>query len=383
MASEKTITEIVHENPDAVEEALYGHLAKEDITGRKTDAAPANTPPNVVAPAAADPPVPVTPSEPLPNPVIPPALQVPVEPIVPPAEPAEPVEPVSPAPVTPPTPVVPTPDPRASWKPEDRRAAEIKERNPDIELSQAIVMARNELGITDPDPDAPTPDPVRTNAEQLTDINARLKEAGAAEGLWTPEIAELTQEQARLSGLVAVESAEIERQNQQAAAELNKLRLESFARVIELVPTVPNDKNPLGKSIDENTPIGRAMSAVLSEMTSSDHPDLYEPNAHELILAKANLRLPEAERVETKRPPAPSPAPAVVQPPTPPSAAAPVVVEPTAPAPSSVLPVPASARSAQPASINPADIGRITKEMTTEELEKSLYGSGPGVLLRM
>lgn len=385
--ADTSITEIVHQNPDAVEESLYGHLAQEDITGRRaTDATPANTPPQSLTPASPAP-------EPLPNPVIPPAVSVPAEPaaVVPPVEPVDPVEPTTPPPAPPvpsepPVPAVPQPpvpspeppvvtpppvDPTAGWSPVDRRANELKLRNPDLTLEESISRAKQELGIVDPDPNAPAPEPVKTTAELLAEVDAQLNEAGAAEGLYTPAIAALTKEQARLSGLLAVETAEAARAQQAYVAGVQQEREASRARVLEICP----------ESNDPTTAIGKALSAEIEAATAVDHPDLYEPNAPEIFLAKANLRLPEAERVEMKRPQAPSPAPAVQQPPTPPSAA-PVVPEPAAP--SSVLPVPASSRSAQPASINPADIGRITKEMPADELEAALYsGGGNGALLRM
>jgi len=132
---------------------------------------------------------------------------------------------------------------------------------------------------------------------------------------------------------------------------------------------------------DPNSLIGKSMAAVFAEMKASDHPDLYEPNAPDLIFVKANLRLAETERVEVRNSGS-SPAPVTVVPPAPSSPAAPAT--PAQPAPSGVLPVSATARSAQPAPINLADLSRITKEMPADELEEALYGKGKSAaLLRM
>lgn len=383
-------------DPDLAEEALYGaidndpSLSRSDIRASKPTpepAAPVEQPAAVVPdpapapvveptpepPAAATPvaaPAPVV--EPTPAPATPepaPSVPAPAPAAAAPAPAPAPVVPAAPAPT-------PTPDPTAGWSALDKKVFEIKGRNPDMGIEDATAKAKAELGLVEPDPNAPPPEVPKTTAEQLAEVESQLEAAGASEGLLTPEIVNLQKQQARLAGQLAVENARAADADEVRQREVNAERAASRDRLVALCSASGQDAQ------DRNSPIGQSIAVVLSEMKASDHPDLYEPNAPELIFLKANLRLPPEQRIAmSPAPVAATPAPSVV-PPTPPSPA-------PAPAPTltpqSVLPVSPSARSAQPAAtIDPGQLPRIIQETSADDLDEVLYGKGPGnVMLRL
>jgi len=293
-------------------------------------------------------------------------------------------------------------DPRAGWQDYERLAAEIRERNPDILLDTALAMAKVRLGYEDPAAAQQAPeaeveegDPEPTTAEKIEAIEAALEEEGANEGLFTSKVAELTKEHARLLAQQAVEQAEARMHQQrdsdiaanQAATHREQLlagMAESRARVLEICPDAG----------DATTPIGRAMTQVIENYQSRNHPDLSEPNAPEIIFARANMLLPPEARVpvtpfrESPKP-QPKPAPKAKTQTVPMKSEAPPL--PTAPPVPTlrVLPVAAGAGTAQPdmSTLNPAQMSQLVREASSEDLdaiEAALYGmSGRDVLLRI
>lgn len=276
------------------------------------------------------------------------------------------------------------PEPQPAEKPEDEpeivsgqfdnlaedeaRALEIRKRNPDLTLDASLYLARQQLGInTEPQGEQGEPEP--TLEDRINAIEAQLDEAGANDGLFTSEIANLTKEHARLLAEQAVERANQVRHNEARTAVLRDEREASYQRAASICP----------EALDSNTAIGQALSAVIAEAEAMNNPLLYDPQAPELFLALANARLPEAQRVELKRPAATSTN-------TPSEAHVAAPAEPAKPSPAGVLPVAASARTAQPATqlIDPANIDRAIKETPTDILEAALLGQGPNkVLLRL
>lgn len=246
---------------------------------------------------------------------------------------------------------------------------ELRERNADLSLEGALAMARTELGLDPPESEG---DPEPTLDERIEAIEGQLDEAGANDGLFTTEIANLTKEHARLlSERAATQAVQTVRQQQADDARTAEMRTEREASYQRAVASCP-------AALDATSPIGKSLSAVIAEAEKVNNPLLYDPQAPELFLAMANARLPEAQRVELRQAPAPQ---------TPPSEAPPSPAAQPAPPPAVVLPVAAGARTAQPATstIDPANIDRAINEMPTSELEAALLGepAGPPVLLRL
>jgi hypothetical protein len=355
-------------NPTLGEEALYGHLDNDPTVSRSSrTASPAPTPaPAPPAPAAAAP-EPAPPASPEPTPA--PAAEPTPAPEPAPSPTPEPTPgPAAAAPTHPAPEPTPESDPTRGWSDVDKRANELKLRNPDLGLEECITRAKKELGIVEPDPNAPAPEPEKTTAEQLAEIETQLEAAGASEGLLTPEIITLQKQQARLAGQLAVEQSRAEEAARVEAERVNTERAASRDRLVALCAASGQDAQ------DRNSPIGKAMAAVLTEMKKVDHPDLYAPDAPELIFAKANLRLPPEQRIAMAAPVAP-PAPSVV-PPNPPS---PAPSPAPAGTPQSVLPASPNARSAQPATvIDPGQLPQIIKETPVKDLEQALFPNGSG-----
>jgi hypothetical protein len=255
--------------------------------------------------------------------------------------------------------------------PEDEaRALELRQRNPDMTLDAALHMARTQLGFYKEDgTDRPTEPTVE---DRIAELEAKLEEAGANDGLFTSEIANLTKEHARLCADSAVQRAERQRIDEAKSMEESRLREESYQRASKLWP----------EATDASTPLGQAVLQVISEAEATKNPLLYDPQAPELFVALANARLPENLRVEMKRP-------AVVKKQTSSGVLARAVpsVQDAGPKPGNVLPVRATARTAQPSNttlIDPSNVGRAIKEMPTEELEAALLGEpGSRALLRL
>jgi hypothetical protein len=161
----------------------------------------------------------------------------------------------------------------STWTPDELRAAEIRDRNPDIRLETALDMARRELGIetggeeTQIDDETTPPEP--TLAERVAAIEDQLNEAGANEGLFTKEIASLSQEYARLSGQLAVEKAREAEAMEVQNSQLAQARQDSVDRLRARHP----------ESADPNTPIGQKMSEIIGRLHAQDNPLLYETDA--------------------------------------------------------------------------------------------------------
>lgn len=356
--SPEDIQDLALSDPSKLEEALYGSAEKLQITRSEL------TPPTGPAEVTPEPQPPVEVVTPEPAPAAPAVPEPPAPPAAPePASPAAPTEPIAPA--------APA-DPTEGWSDVDRRAFEIKQRNPDLTLEEASERARRDLGVAEPDPNAQPPAPEPTTAERLAEIERQLDEAGATEGLLNPEIINLQKEHSRLSGQLAVENRDAQIAEQAAHARLVEARTASRDRVVAVCQASGQNAQ------DPASPIGQAIAAEIAELRAADHPDIYAPNAPELILARANLRLPAEQRIAMT---IPSPAPSAT-PPNPPSP------QPAAPAqtvtPSSVLPASAAARSAHPATtIDPSNVRQVIKETSVDTLEESLYGKGPVLHVRL
>lgn len=250
---------------------------------------------------------------------------------------------------------------------DEARAIEIRRRNPDLTLDASLFLARQQLGMM-PETQGEQGEPEPTLDERIVAIEAQLDEAGSNDGLFTSEIANLTKEHARLLAEQAVQRAESIRHNDARTAVLRDEREESYQRAASLCP----------EALDADSVIGQSLSAVIAEAEATQNPLLYDPQAPELFLALANARLPEAQRVELKRPAATNQ--------TTPSEAQPAPTQPAKPSPAGVLPVAASARTAQPATrmIDPANLDRAIKEAPTDVLEAALLGDRTNtVLLRL
>ena len=251
---------------------------------------------------------------------------------------------------------------------DEARALNIRMRNPDLSLEASLALARQQLGINTDNGEQPG-EPEPTLEERITAIEAQLDEAGANDGLFTSEVAALTKEHSRLMAEQAVQRAEQLRHTEARNAVIQDQREASYQRAAAACP----------EALDANSTIGQSLSAVIAEAEATNNPLLYDPQAPELFLALANARLPEAQRVELKRPAATS-----NQQPSEPAPSEPA--QPAKPSPAGVLPVAATARTAQPATqlIDPANLDRAIKEMPTDVLEAALLGTRTDkVLLRL
>lgn len=281
-----------------------------------------------------------------------------------PAQPAAPETPAAPAAAAP-------ADEFENLADDERRALEIRKRNPDLSLEAALTLAREQIEAG-ADPDAQPGSAEPTIDDRLAAINAQLKEAGANEGLYTSEIDALNEERARLLAEKAVQDAvsrvKQEKVTEERTAEMLAEREASYKRAAESCP----------EALDPDSAIGKSLSAVLEDAERTNNPLLQDPQAPELFLALANARLPEAQRAELKRPAA------TLQTPS----GEPAATEKPQPTPAGVLPVAASARTAQPATatIDPSNVGQAIKDTPTEDLGAALFGAGSGaasVLLRL
>ena len=272
-------------------------------------------------------------------------------------------------------------------------ATEIRQRNPDIPLTTAIELAKSRLGYSDQaeeSNDSLEENTEPTLQEKITAIEQALTEAGANEGLFTPEVAELTKEHARLMAQNAVEQIQGEQIAQREAdlqekehIALTQLMQQSSQRVFEICPAAQ----------DSNSEIGRAITQVIEKWKATNNPEQFDPNAPELIFAAANMTLPPERRVsvtpiqelpkhattaEAKKPKVQNTSEATFAQP----------VEPPAPT-ARALPVSAAARTAQPdtLNLNQAQMSQLVREASKDDLatiEEALYGvSGRDVLLRI
>lgn len=292
-----------------------------------------------------------------------------------PADPAQQDPPPTPEPEPEPEPDAPASDPYANWKPDEKLAMEIRGRNPDLSLDESIARARTQLGITENGDPSPEPTPEPTVQEQLAEVERRLEEAGAQEGLFNNEIRELLTQQSKLSAKVERDN---ERQAEAEAARLQSLadaRTQSRERVIALCP----------EATDPESLIGKAISAVITELRHN--PLLQRPDSPEQVFALANLRLPEAQRVDMRRAPVDPNLSSLSS-----SAASPAEQGPpnaskapgTSPKVFTASPVPGSARTVQPATAihNTGNLHTTLRNMDVDTLEAAIYGDRPGFHIR-
>ncbi len=251
---------------------------------------------------------------------------------------------------------------------DEARALELRQRNPDMTLDAALHMARTQLGYYNED--GTTRPEELTIEHRVEELEAKLAEAGANDGLFTTEIADLTKQHARLCAELAVQRSEVKRNDETKAVEGSMKREESYQRARTMFPD----------ALDSKTPLGKALLQVISEAESSKNPLLFDHQAPELFVALANARLPENLRVEMKRP-----TPLKREPSS--GVLARGVPSEAGPSPGNVLPVRATARTAQPNNVtqmDPTNVGRAIKEMPTDDLEAALLGEkGSTALLRL
>ena len=251
---------------------------------------------------------------------------------------------------------------------DEASALDIRQRNPDMSLDESLVLARHRLGMIQPDTEAEPKEPELSLQDRIIAIEAAIDEAGANDGLFTTEIANLTKEYSRLLSQEAVSMATQARHDEVRTAQMAEEREDSYQRAAAICP----------EALETSSAIGQSLSAVIAEAEATKNPLLYDPQAPELFLALANARLPEAQRIELKRPTATTQTPSDA-----PSAAA---VQSATPSPAGVLPVAASVRTAQPATrmIDPSNVERAIKEAPTDILEAALLGERTNrVLLRL
>jgi hypothetical protein len=146
---------------------------------------------------------------------------------------------------------------------------------------------------------------------EVADIEKKLEEAGANEGLYNADIAKLTVEHTRK--VAALESAKRDLRDEAAAVQLEaEDRANTFkntvaasrAKAIEQYPDVADDTTPLGKAVSER----------ITAMRSPDHPDhniLFAGSAPETVTRLVALELgiqPAAKKaVKVEAPPAKKP----------------------------------------------------------------------------
>lgn len=281
------------------------------------------------------------------------------------------------------------------WAEDEKLAAQIRDNNPDIPLETALALARDRLGYNNSADELPEPESQEpTRAEMILALEQKMDEAGANEGLFTPEIAEMLKQHTRLVGEQAMEEAvnkvesENARRREQEIVEKETIRLihqmeESKQRVYAICP----------EAEDRNSEIGKAIEQVIERWTIKNNPDAKEPNAPELAFQAAQLLLPPESRVSAvprEQPKHTQPASITKQAQVQKTSEATAAI-PTAPPVPTVraLPVSAMARTAQPESINlnPAQVSQLVKDASKDDLaaiEEAIYGvSGRDVLLRI
>lgn len=256
----------------------------------------------------------------------------------------------------------------SNMREDERRAVEIRERNPDITLDQAISMARQELGIgqedQDQDEEEQTP-PEPTLAEKISEIEAQIDEAGASEGLFTKEIAELTKEHARL---VAKQALADER-NQQVQAQEEAQFLSQREEHIE------NLKAQHPEILDPESPISRKIGEVISRLSAEENSILLGVDAPEKVFYLAVSELPAEQRPaslsgglrESQQPPVEN------RPAQPRQQSQPT---PTAQPKPSYRPASGEQRSAVTDStfVPPAQVGEFVRNLDLDTLERAING---------
>jgi len=281
------------------------------------------------------------------------------------------------------------------WAEDEKLAAQIRDNNPDIPLDTALALARARLGYNNSADELPEPESQEpTRAEMILALEQKMDEAGANEGLFTPEIAEMLKQHTRLVGEQAMEEAvnkvesENARRREQEIVEKETIRLihqmeESKQRVYAICP----------EAEDRNSKIGKAIEQVIIRWNEKNNPDANEPNAPELAFQAAQLLLPPESRVSAvprEQPKHAQPASITKQAQVQKTSEATAAIPIAPPVPTvRALPVSAMARTAQPESINlnPSQVGQLVKDASKDDLaaiEEAIYGvSGRDVLLRI
>lgn len=174
----------------------------------------------------------------------------------------------------------------------DQAIAAVKLANPDWSWAEC------ERSVLGGDPgkreDAELPDLgqiVTTLRSEVTDIKTKLTAAGADEGLFTAEIAQLTQDLAEKQADLKMAERDLEdvqeavREEAEAAtAQWQNDARASRAAAIAAYPDVA----------DKATPLGKAVATTIDAMQDPNHPDhnlLYAANAAEYITAKEAAKL--------------------------------------------------------------------------------------------
>lgn len=210
---------------------------------------------------------------------------------------------------------------------------------------------------------------VGTLETEVADIKKKMDEAGASEGLYTPEIAKLTQDLADKTADLKLARRDLKEsvdEQAQAEAEVRQQseanRAKSHAEAIAAYPAVADDTTPLGKAVkDEIT--------AMRDPTHPDHALLYGDSIPFLITQKVAAKMGIA--------PVAAAAAAAPPPPAKPTVAAPPRVV--------VSPVPGNKTAVTPGkpAEDPKQIVEYLKspEATLEDLDAAFGGGDPSKLL--
>lgn len=257
-----------------------------------------------------------------------PAPAEPAAPAVVPVEPVAPEEPIAPAVL--PNPVIPPEGVKPPEEPGDEPHLTKRMRPQGTDRDKAITIAANILVGTEGIPieeaiarvsgktlSAPVqaqvepaivipaePTDLATLETQLADVDRQLEEAGASEGLFTPEIAALTKQQSRLTAKIegAQVRAEIQAGKQaeqaQTATAVKAQQTALFNADKTFYPDMANPKSFIYLTVD------RLTREVAQDPNSPHYKKLFEPDAPQYFndLAAQEIGIQVANRTGTKSP---------------------------------------------------------------------------------
>ena len=213
---------------------------------------------------------------------------------------------------------------------------------------------------------------VGTLETEVADIKKKMDEAGASEGLYTPEIAKLTQDLTDKTSDLKLAKRDLQIATEEAQLALEETRRQSAAN---RDAAIAEAKRAYPDAADETTPLGKAVKDEITALRDPNHPDhalLYGDSIPFLITQKVAMKMGIAPVAPAK------PASA-----TPPPPAKPAVVQ--APPRMVVSPAPGNKTAVVPGkpAEDPQKIVEYLKsdEATLEDLDAVFGGNDPSKLL--
>lgn len=183
------------------------------------------------------------------------------------------------------------------------QAAKIYEGQQPAKVEQAEVQTDTQIA-----------DPTITALEaEVAEVERQMDEAGASEGLFTPEISKLTQALSRANSkleasrqaaktIADVRAISQQERAQQSEAQIKQAWDASKAEVAKAFPDMSDPESPM-------TLVANGIALKMQDPKHPDHAELFKPSAPEFVARKAAEKLKLTAKVETTAAPAKTDAP--------------------------------------------------------------------------